>query len=359
MATINIALIGAGLIGPQHALAIQSCPRTRLACIIDPSPSAQATATAYSVPLLPSIAALASFPEDISAAIICTPNSTHVPLAQEILSLRPVPLLIEKPLTTSLPSAIPLLTSPIPILVGHHRRFNPYLTATKTLLASGALGTIIGLSGLWTALKPPSYFATAEWRTRRSAGGGTVAINLVHDVDCLQFLLGPIARVTAERTLGTRPAQEGDEVEEGAAILLRFESGVVGTFLLSDAVEGAHSFESGTGEHPRIPKAGKECYRIFGTKGTVSVPDMKVERYNVAEGAERGWACPVAEENVPVDESLVPFEVQMEHFADVVEGKEKPLCTVEEAMRAVAVCDAVTRSLDTGMPVEIKLSGSS
>jgi len=59
-----------------------------------------------------------------------------------------------------------------------------------------------------------------------------VLINLIHEVDLLQYLLGSIMLVYALEAPKTRDF----DAEEGAAVLLRFESGVVGTFVLSDAV---------------------------------------------------------------------------------------------------------------------------
>ena len=74
-------------------------------------------------------------------------------------------------------------------------------------------------------------------------------------------------------------SQRGHEAEEGAAILLRFKSGVVGTVILSDALPSPYNFEAATGENPLFPKAGKDIYRIFGTEATLSVGDMKVYTY--------------------------------------------------------------------------------
>ncbi|KAF2157351.1 oxidoreductase [Myriangium duriaei CBS 260.36] len=353
---INIALVGAGAIGPLHVKSILKNPRTRLACIVDPSPAAELVAKGYAVPLFTSVAALASssIASLVSAAVICTPNSTHVPLTDEIASIIKVPILVEKPLCSTPSEGRALLEAAPPILVGHHRRFNSYVVATKRLLDGGILGRPVAVSGLWTTQKPAAYFTTT-WRTSRAASGGPVAINLIHEVDCLQYLLGPIVRVTAEKTVTTRPpnVDPRDAVEEGCAILLRFASGVVGTFVLSDAVASPHNFEAGTGESPIVPFCGRDFWRFFGTSASLSVPEMRVSRFAPAPGVDNGWACPIGDEAVPVDVE-VPFDLQMDHFADVVVGKEKPRCTVQDALLAVAVCDAVVRSMDTGLPVDVE-----
>ena len=90
-----------------------------------------------------------------------------------------------------------------------------------------------------------------------------------------QYLFGPVVRIHAEQTISKRSESNApDAAEEGAAISMRFASGVVSTFVLSDKVPSPHSFEQGTGENPLLPSSGADVYRIFGTNGTLSFPDM-------------------------------------------------------------------------------------
>lgn len=162
----------------------------------------------------------------------------------------------------------------------------------------------------------------------------------------MHHLFGPITRVYAERTI----SQRGYDAEEGAAITLRFASGMVGTFLLSDAVVSPHNFESGTGENPMIPRTEADFYRVFGAEGTLSVPDLRLWRY--AEG-EKSWSeelqCGVGEKM----SDRAPFELQIEHFVRVIRGEERPSCDGEEGLRAVRVCEGVKTSMRESRPVDI------
>lgn len=317
---------------------------------MDPAPSAEKVAQDFQVPLFKSISDALSSSYHFDAAVVCTPNDNHVSISINLLDAGKH-VLVEKPISSSVHDGRRLVaharTLNLTLLVGHHRRFNPYIVTTKALLDSHALGAILAVSALWTLYKTPSYFSAPTAWHASSTTGGCISINLVHDIDLLQHLLGPITRVHAEAT--TR--QRNHPVDEGCAILLRFASGTVGTFILSDAAPSPHSFEAGTGENPMIPQTGKDFYRFFGTEGTLSVPDMTVTRYG--KGVEKSWTEVLEMGKVEVQEDVVPFDKQIEHFVNVVRGGEEVMCSGEEAVRAVEVCEAVKRAMETGMVVQV------
>jgi predicted dehydrogenase len=346
---LDIAIIGGGLIGPRHAQSILSNPNLTLIALVDPAPHGPQLAASLRTNYYATLTTLLSSPHRPSAAIICTPNSTHVALALELISAG-IPVLIEKPISTSISSGLQLLSAAkekgVKVLVGHHRRFNPFLLAAKSALDSGTLGRVVAVQGTWCLKKPGSYFdGNGEWR--RGASGGVVLINLVHEVDLPQYLLGKIVFVSALETTKTR----GFETEEGAAILMRFASGVVGTFLLCDVVPSPWNFESGTGENPTIPWVEKDAgaggfYRIMGTEGSLSVPDLK-------RWSHGGWNEVLKTEDLPVRREEIPFDAQMQQFYEVVREGREPSCTGEQALSAMVVCEAVKKSMASGAAVEI------
>ncbi|TVY52844.1 Rhizopine catabolism protein MocA, partial [Lachnellula cervina] len=322
---IAVALIGGGTIAPLHAKYLLSSPTCELVAIIDPFPPGRNLAQSLSVPHFSSVPDLLSSPcKTPEAYIICVPSGLHVSVASDILKLAaPKAILVEKPLSTDSSSGVQLLDlankKPCKVVVGHHRRFHPSLDATKQLIVSGKIGKITAISGLWTCKKNDGYFTLAKWRYSRSSGGGPVWTNFVHDIDALHYLAGSrIVRVWVTGTLSRRThegAVEEDLVEEGAAMLLQFANGVVGTFVLSDNVASPYGWDAATGENPSYPKAegGVDSYRIFGTEGTVSAPDGIVWTYKDGEaekrGLEVGWNVPMTREVMKVNDGI-PFQAQ-------------------------------------------------
>jgi predicted dehydrogenase len=285
------------------------------------------------------------------AALVCTPNHTHVPISMELIESG-VHVLCEKPISVDVASGRELVrhaeTHNKRLLIGHHRRFNQYVVAAKKHLPS--IGQIIAVNGIWTIYKPAEYFnPPTDWRRLDTAG--PVFINMIHEIDILHYLVGPIVRVYAEQTV----SQRGFAAEEGAAITLKFANGAVGTFVLADATVSPHNFEGGTGENPLIPKNGMDFCRFFGSEGTLSVPDMA--RWSYAAN-RKSWNEPLHCEFLEVQETRLPFELQLDHFIDVVEGKEAPSCSGIEGLRAVIVCKAIRTSMKEHRPVDVGLEES-
>jgi predicted dehydrogenase len=186
----RLPLWAAGLIGPRHARSVIANPSAELVALVDPAPTGPAIAAELGTAHFASVSDLLASPTDKpNAAIICTPNHTHVPIARQLLS-GGVHVLAEKPVSTDIESGLSLLehertqAPDVKFLVGHRRRFNPYVVKAKKILDSGSLGQIMAVNGLWALYKPEEYFdAPMEWHRDKTAG--VVMINLLHDLDLL------------------------------------------------------------------------------------------------------------------------------------------------------------------------------
>ncbi|KAI5284313.1 hypothetical protein KEM54_001435 [Ascosphaera aggregata] len=354
--TVRIAIIGAGIIGLRHAQSVSVNSFAELVAFVDIDPYAKDIAESMGTKYFDSIVSLLG-KDKPDAAIVCTPSNTHVSIAKTLLSAK-VHVLVEKPIATDITSGLSLLRlhaslalDRVHLLVGHHRRFSPYVWKAKEVIDSGALGTIIGVNGLWTAFKPESYFNDpTEWRRQKETGGGVILTDLIHEIDLMQFLVGPITKVYAEPSTPHR--QNPDHTaEEGGAITLRFDSGAVGSFMISDTTPSPFNFESGTGENPLVPHSGQDFMRIFGSDATLSLPDMHLWSYYGQK--QKDWAQSLTVSKLETLR-MTSFDFQVQHLVDVVSGESEPLINGWEAMTAVAVCDAILKSMERAVPVEVE-----
>jgi predicted dehydrogenase len=347
LARIPLGLIGGGLIGRTHVDRALRSDRFRLVGIADPAPQGRALAERHGLPWFPDHEALfrAAAP---AAVIVATPNATHAAVAVDCLE-RGAAVLVEKPLADTLDHARAILDAEArtgrPVLTGHQRRHNPVMTRARALVASGALGRPVCVTVLCTWLKPADYFDVA-WRRRE--GGGPVLINLIHDIDQLRDLWGEIATVQAMASNAVR----GFEVEDTAVVTVRFANGALGTLTVTDAAVAPWNWDVGANEAQRFPTQEVASHFFSGTEGSLTLPTLEHWRY---EGPA-GWHDPITlRRTLPLPGC--PYAEQLRHFAAVVDGAERPLCSALDGYRNLQVSMAVLASARAGRAVEVDALG--
>jgi predicted dehydrogenase len=343
----RIAVVGAGQIGQVHMGVAQKSATCLLSAVVDPSPSAMALAAQAGVPHYPSIdALLASDRPD--GLILATPNSLHLSQALQCIEAG-MPILLEKPVTTSVVDGEQLIravdAAGAKVLVGHHRAHSSLMAKAKELVDSGRLGKLVAVMGSAMFFKPDSYFADAPWR--REAGAGPILINMIHEVHNLRLLCGDIVAVQAFASHHAR----GFPVEDTVAINLRFASGALGTFMLSDTAASARSWEQTSQENKAYASYDDEdCYVISGTFGSLSVPTMRLKIYGRAE--DRSWWKPFDVSVAGVTRSD-PLALQLEHFGTVIRGEAPPLVTVRDGVANLRATEAIALAAKTGQLIEL------
>ncbi|TCR59417.1 Gfo/Idh/MocA family oxidoreductase [Bosea sp. BK604] len=342
-AKLQIALIGAGLIGRAHLTRIEASPDCAIAAICDPTEAAQALAAERGVRWFPSQREMLALIKP-DGAIIATPNALHVPGAIDCLEAG-VPVLVEKPLAESVAAAQRLIDAQartgIAVLAGHHRRHNPIVREARRIVQGGEIGRLVAVNALFLIRKPDDYFEVA-WR--REPGGGPVLINLIHDIDNLRFICGEIASVQAMVSSATR----GLAVEDTAALIFRFANGALGTATVSDATPSPWSWELSSGENKAYPQRDGHCYLIAGSEGSLALPKLEHWRY---EG-KAGWWEPLSQSDRGVP-AVEPLAEQLRHFCAVIRGEEQPITSAADAAQTLAVVEAVSEAAATGSIVSL------
>lgn len=340
--TVRLAVLGAGLIGRRHIA--HAAAEAVLDAIVDPAPAAEGIAAERGVSWFPSLAALLTDRRP-DGVIVATPNQMHVENGLACITAG-VPALIEKPIADDVAAAARLADAAdeagVPILVGHHRRHNPLVTAAKAVIAAGRLGTLVAVQASCWFYKPDSYFEIA-WR--REKGAGPVFINLIHDIDTLRYLCGDIESVQAMESHRVR----GHAVEDTAGILLRFASGALGTITVSDTVAGPWSWELTAGENAAYPTTGEACYHIGGTHGALALPGLDLWSY----AGQRSWWEPLESTRLERGEAD-PLQLQLRHFLRMITDAESPAVSARDALETLRVVAAVKQAAATGDVVDLR-----
>jgi UDP-N-acetyl-2-amino-2-deoxyglucuronate dehydrogenase len=330
-ADLSVVIVGAGVIGANHAAAVQRHPRLRIVALVDALPAAaQALAGRLETP--PAVyedLATALAEQKPQIVVICTPSGQHV--SQALTAVRAgCHVVVEKPLDVSVERARPLLGAAAPgqvVSVISQHRFDPATVAVAGAIAAGELGTLTSAVASVPWWRPQSYYDSAGWRgTMALDGGGAVMNQGVHTVDLLLALLG---RPTEVFAWTGRVAHQGIEVEDVAAAVLRFGSGALATLHATTAAN---------------PGLGVRL-QVHGDAGSAIIQDDELEYLGTA---------PVPPAPRPADGFVAGHLRQYEDIVDAIESGRPPAVGVEDGLLAVAVVEAVYRSAGLGRPVTLE-----
>lgn len=343
---LRVGIVGAGAIGRLHADVIARSGFAHLAGVADPTAACRDLAEAFGAPAYPDHRALLAGAR-LDAVIVATPNSTHVPIALDIVEAGIVPL-VEKPVADTVADGERLAEASaragVPVLVGHHRRHNPVIQAAREAVRTGRLGQITNVTVLSAFYKHDAYFDVA-WR--RTKGGGPVLINLIHEIDLIRFVCGEIASVQAVASNAVR----GFELEDSAAVLLRLASGALVTISLSDTAVAPWSWDLSSGELPSYPAqpARLNSHYISGTRGSLTLPQLEHWSYD----GERSWFAPITKGSLPAERTS-PYLVQLRHLGRVARGEEQPVIDAADATRTLRATLAILEAAESGQAVRME-----
>jgi predicted dehydrogenase len=188
---LTVVQVGAGLWGRSWAELVAGWRGSRLAGLVDASPTARAWGEReLSVPTFRTLGrALAAVPCD--AVLLVSPPATHRPLAEQALaSGRHV--VIEKPVATTLADAIAIADtadrSGRHAIVAQNYRFRRQPRALSRLLGDGTLGRLLGARVTFRRDLRRAWVSPRDWRGRMPH---PLLLDMaIHHVDLLRAITG-------------------------------------------------------------------------------------------------------------------------------------------------------------------------
>lgn len=285
----RIGLAGAGFVTRHHLEAWRRLhARAAVVAIADPNVEAARTrATAYGVPAVYSSvdAMLERESMQLDALDVATSRETHASVCR-LAADRGLAIICQKPLAPTFADAASLVADiggRVRVMVHENWRFRPHYrriagwlrenrvgeihTVTMTLFTSGL---IADASGHAPAIERQPMFATLERLL--------VMEVLIHHVDTLRYLLGPLTLAGA--SLGRScPLVRG---EDRASVLLRSASGAAVSVISDFAAHG-------------YPAAQRDRLEIHGSSGGIL---LERDRLRLVRGGG-DWESP--EEDVAID----------------------------------------------------------
>jgi predicted dehydrogenase len=195
---VRVALLGCGRIAHVHCGHLRQIPQVELAGACDLSPDCREELTArWQVPTYADIDELlsASQPDVVH---LLTPPATHANLAIQLIGAG-VHVLVEKPMALSTTEADAMIAAARQagkyLTVDHNRWFDPVVVQARSLLASGRLGSLVGVEAFQGVAPAEAEVPDAEGHWKLGLPGGIAYDVAPHPCYLLAGLVGAIADV--------------------------------------------------------------------------------------------------------------------------------------------------------------------
>ena len=137
---------------------------------------------------------------EINAIYVATPPDTHAHYA--IMAMRAgKPVYVEKPMARTYQECLEMIKvkqeTGIPLFVAYYRRMLPGFQKIKQLITSGIIGKPVCFNlRFFTPPRPEDFFTATPWRVIPEISGGGYFHDLAsHQLDFLDYILGPLDRV--------------------------------------------------------------------------------------------------------------------------------------------------------------------
>lgn len=280
--------------------------------------------------------------EFIDIVAISTESGYHARIAIDAMRAGKH-VIVEKPMAMSTTDAEEMIQvakeQGVKLCVCHQNRFNPPIQRMRQALEEGRFGKLIhGVASIrWC--RDENYYLQAPWRGTWALDGGTLMNQCIHDIDLLQWMMGPVERITAE----TGRYLRNIEGEDCGVAILRFKSGALGI------IEGSACI---------YPKNLEETINIFGEKGTVVIGGVAVNRIETWRFLEGEAESEVLAEQAGADPDTVYGYGHTPLYADMfnaIRNDHEPLINGEEGKKVIEIVLGIYKSQRTGQPVEFPL----
>jgi predicted dehydrogenase len=355
MPAIRTALIGCGKVGHIHATCLQRDREAELVAVCDAQPErAAAFAAQHGGRPFSDIGTLfrESRPE---AVLIATPHPLHA--APAIAAAQAgAHVLVEKPLAANLADCDTMIAAArktgVQLGVISQRRFYEPVLRMKAAIDAGKLGRpALGVFIMYS-WRDPSYYRSDPWRGQWATEGGGVLVNQSpHQLDLLQWFMGPIEEISGcwanvnHRTI---------EVDDTAVAVLRFKNGGLGSIVTSVAQR------PGIYTKVHIHGTSGATVGVETDRGATFVAGMsRVEEPALNDiwtipGEEHLLAQFQAEDRARfahIDATIHYHALQIRDFLQAVRAGRPPRVTGEEGRIVVEMFTAIYRSQHERRPI--------
>jgi predicted dehydrogenase len=340
---LSVGLVGCGQISGAHCSGFEKASNAKLAMVMDSDETAaRELGEKYVVPYTTSLDEMLS-KDEIDIISIATPHYLHAPIAIRAAEAGKH-VMVEKPICTTMEDADCMIQAcqdnDVKMTVWFPSRYSATAYRIKELLRQGIIGRIMYVKLSTMGYKESNYWERgvggrarlSDWRRYiKTAGGGILIMNTVHNIDHLRYILGYEATSVFAR-MGTFGSPS--EVEDFISVSIGFYNGAIGYIESSSWAVGGSNDPS----------------RIYGTEGQITLNPLKVYlNRKIGDYPEKQWFEPDLPEIRGGREALT------EDFVNAIISNTEPPITGEDGKKTLEIILAAYESGRTGMTVDLPL----
>lgn len=274
--------------------------------------------------------------EDLDVVSVASPNVFHA--EQTIAALEHGNhVLCEKPIATTVKDAERMIAAAKKarrkLMIGFTHRLLRGPQRCKKLLSERAIGKPFMIRVRFAHGGPYPGWAKHSWFYKKELAAGGAMLDMgIHAIDLCHWLIGPVASVSAKAATLVKKI----EVDDNALLQLEFKNGALGYIEVGwTSMPGFNGFE------------------IYGTKGTLICDYLKGLQLCTGK-ASAGKDSVVRWRTLDKAPTKGGWEIEIKHWLDILDGKEKLTMTGAAGRRALEVALAAYRSSAKGRRVELE-----
>ena len=357
----KIAIIGAGGMAAYHAKGFREAGAEIVALADVNAAAAEKAAAKHGISRhFGDVAEMYRALPELDAVSIIVPNKFHAPLALQALAAGKH-VFCEKPPAMSAAEMMKMQTAAAKskrrLMFNFNNRARPESYAMMEYISQGVVGTINSCQAKW--IRRTGIPGFGGWFTTKALSGGGPMIDLLHMIDLGLYFMGyPEPAHVLARTYhdhisnkafkgpwGIPDVAKGvTDVEAAAHGFVTFKTGQSMSFSVSWAEMNKREEVSVVFQGS---KAGGMVQRLFGIDGLDNTAIDACELYTLENGRSVNRSIVV-----PPDETMGRVRSAV-NFVRVIEGKEQPLNTPDQALSLMKVIDGAYKSAATGKPVAL------
>jgi len=347
----RIGVIGIGVVGELHIRSMKKLPQLKLAavCEVDTDKAKKALEkNAIAVPVYTDYREMLR-KQKLDCVHVCTPSGDHQAPATAVME-QGLNVVVEKPMEI-LPQRIDEMIDTankrgVKMAGIFQNRWNDANRVLRDAVRQNRFGKIawVGIFTPW--YRTNEYYDEGAWRgTWKLDGGGAVMNQGVHQVDLMQWIIGPVKTLSACASSRIHPKIE---VEDTLTCSLQFENGAYGSYVSTTAMwpGGAVRIEIGGEFGSAISENGLKRFEFKNPR-----PGDKelLDRLDPARAKGSGGG------KTATDIGLDLHGKNMLAIYDAWDRGEEAETYGPEARKAVAIIQAMYESArNKGAPVDMK-----